>query len=778
VQVAIVPAQDDKARAPAAPSRMTSSGFIAVLLFLASCSSTKNIPEGDRLYTGAYFKWENGNKKNVNELDEGLENHIRPKPNKKILGMPVKLWIYNMANPKKDKGINKLLKRAGEPPVLFSNVRPQYTSKVLQSYLEDNGFFQADVSPEVKNKGKKKASVNYNITPDIRYVIRKVQYETDSSTLGKDIKTAARGTLLKTGDYFNLDIIKAERDRIHDRLRQKGYYYFNEDYLIVEVDSTNKGSVDLFVKVKPETPFMARQIYRIKNVTIYTNYSLEDSSQIHQPAVQYKDLKIVDPDKLYRPSVFDHVIFIRPDSLYRVRAHNITLQRLVDLGTFKYVRGQFRNSRSDSGMLNASFYLTPYPKRSLQFQVTGTSKSNNFVGSEVQITARNRNWLKAANQLDIKLGAGFETQVGGGKQRLSSTAGYSLSAGISLTIPRFFFPPFEYKLNSPTIPKTRFSLDYQLLTRRNLYNLNGFQFDLSYIWKPRRFVQHTLSPISVSLVLPSGFTPLFDSLLNLDPALRQSLQKQFILGTNYDINFNNQTARRIHTYYLNGNIDVSGNLTGLIIPKKDSTKDLFGTPFAQYIRFTAEARHYWKLNRSGKSSWASRALLGYSIPYGNSITLPFVKQYFIGGSNSVRAFRARTLGPGTFRDTLSALFANQAGDIKLELNTELRAQLFGIVNGAIFVDAGNIWLKADSTATGRTGSQFRLSNIFKELAVGTGVGLRIDASILIVRFDLAFPLRKPWLPEGRQWVINQIDFGSSQWRRDNLILNIAIGYPF
>lgn len=693
--------------------------------------------------------------------------------------MPVKLWIYNMANPKKNKGLNKLLKKAGEPPVLFSSVRPQYVSKVLQSYLGDNGFFQAEVTPAVKNSGKKKASIDYHITPDIRYTIRQVTYDVDSSTrLGKDILSTTRRSLLKVGRPFSLDKIKAERSRINDRLKQRGYFYFTENYLLVEVDSTNKGSVDLYVKVKEETPDRAKTIYHIKSVSVYATSNLDDTTSMKGKGIKYKDLTIADPEKLYRPSVFDHAIFIRPDSLYRLRTHSITLQRLVNLGTFKYVRGQFRPSRSDSALLNASFYVTPYPKRSLQFQVTGFSKSNNFVGSEVQITARNRNWLRAANQLDINLSGGFEKQVGGGT-RLSSTAGYSFTAGAALTIPRFFFPPFEYNLRSPNTPKTRFNLQYQRLIRRDLYNLNGFSFDLSYIWKPGKYTEHTLSPVSVSLVLPSNITPLFDSILNNDPVLKQSLQKQFILGSSYNISFNNQNAHRVHSYYLNGNVDVSGNLAGLLI-KKDSSgiKELGGTPFAQYIRFSGEARHYWNLTSDGKTSWVSRVFLGYGIPYGNSTTLPFVKQFFIGGSNSIRAFRARTLGPGTYHDTASVLYANQAGDIKLELNTELRAKLFSIVNGAIFIDAGNIWLNKDSAATGQPGTQFRLNNTFKEMAVGTGVGLRIDASILIVRFDLGFPLRKPWLPEGQRWVINQIDFGSSQWRRDNLVLNIAIGYPF
>ncbi|MBC8035061.1 MAG: BamA/TamA family outer membrane protein [Chitinophagaceae bacterium] len=746
---------------------------------LFGCSTTKNIPAGDRLYTGATIKWEEGKKKDKKELGSGLSQRLRPKANSRLLGMPFKLWIYNLANPKKKKGIHKLLRNTGEPPVLFSSVKPSYTSEVLQSYLGDNGFFQATVTPQTINKGDKKASVGYSIKPQIRYAINKVVFEMDTTTtLGKDILRTQRRTLLKKGDFFKLDIVSLERDRIFDRLKQRGYYFYDSEDLIAEVDTTNQGVADIYLKVKPNIPKRAGQIYRIKKVTIYTNYSLEDSTQLKLPAVQFHDLHIVDPDKLYRASVFDHAIFLRPDSLYRLRTHNITLQRLVGLGTFKYVRAQFRPSRSDTGALYANFFLTPYQKRSLQFQVTGTSKSNNFVGSEIQIIARNRNYLKAANQLDIRLGGGFETQVGGGKQQLSSTAGYSVNAGVSLTIPRFFFPPFEYNLNSAVSPRTRFSLDYELLTRRNLYNLNGFKFDLSYIWKPKRYTEHNLSPISVSLVVPSGITPLFDSILQRDPTLRQSLEKQFILGTNYTITYNNQTARRVHSNYLSGNIDLSGNLFGLFIKEQNGTKNLLGTPFAQFTRLTGEGRHYWNLNANAKTQWIFRALIGYGLPYGNSTTLPFVKQFFIGGSNSIRAFRSRTLGPGTYRDTTSFLFANQAGDIKIELNTELRAKLFSIVHGALFVDAGNIWLTRDDVKTGKGGGKFNFGGTASELAIGAGAGLRVDASILVVRFDLAFPLRKPWLPKNERWVLDQIDFGKGAWRQENLILNIAIGYPF
>jgi outer membrane protein assembly factor BamA len=189
---------------------------------------------------------------------------------------------------------------------------------------------------------------------------------------------------------------------------------------------------------------------------------------------------------------------------------------------------------------------------------------------------------------------------------------------------------------------------------------------------------------------------------------------------------------------------------------------------------TGDVRHYWKFTR--KLTWVNRLYVGFGIPYGNSTTLPFVKQYFIGGSSSLRGFRARTLGPGSYKDTASQFLANEAGDIRLEYNSELRARLTGIFNAAIFLDAGNIWLKQDVLT--KPGSKFKASSFGNQIAVDAGVGLRIDASIIVVRLDLAFPLRKPWLPSDERWVIKDIKFGDPDWRRENLILNIAIGYPF
>lgn len=759
-------------------------GLIAV--FISACSTTRTVPEGDRLYTGADIKWDDKKPKDYSVLESGMEDRIRPTPNRKFLGMPMKLWLYNLGKEPKGKGLNYLLrKKWGEPPVLLSQFKGQHTADILTSYVEDNGYFQGEVAHEIKNKGSKKASVTFTVTPNHRYTIRRVRFDTDTGLLGNHIKLIASGTILKPDNNYSLDKIKIERERIHNFLKENGFYYFTPDYLLVKVDSSLRGKVDLYLAIKKTTPPAALRRYYMKKVTLYTNYDLaEDSVLRGNQGTQYQNFTIIDPDSLYKPVVFNRSVFLQNDSMYRLSSHNITLQRLVNLGTFKFVRGNFRPVR-DSSLLYANFFLTPYPKRSLQFEVSGTSKSNSFVGSQVKISAKNRNFQRKANLLEINLGGGFETQVGGKTTQVSTNA-YSLNAEAAITLPRFYTPFIKFNPRTPFVPRTRFSVGYELLSRPNLYNLNAFNMQYGYIWKQTRYLDHALYPVAITYVLPSNESIEFLKQKENDPALAQSISKQFILGSNYTITFNNQAPEKYHSFYAAFNADIAGNLAGLFAKKQaDGTKQVFGSDFSQYLRFNIEGRHYWKL--AEKLRWVNRLYAGYGYAYGKTSsgippTLPFVKQFFNGGSNSLRAFRARTLGPGSYldsvhsgsiTDTTNLLLANAAGDIKLEFNSELRYKLVDLLEIAAFIDAGNIWLGKSEDPR----KVFDFSRFAKEIAVGAGLGLRIDASILLVRFDLSFPLRKPWL-EGKRWVIDQLDFGNGQWRKENLILNIAIGYPF
>jgi outer membrane protein insertion porin family len=317
-----------------------------------------------------------------------------------------------------------------------------------------------------------------------------------------------------------------------------------------------------------------------------------------------------------------------------------------------------------------------------------------------------------------------------------------------------------------------------VLQRQKLYTMNSFRASYGYTWKESIQKEHELNPISINYVQPINVDSAYTDSAKQNKTLLKAIEKQFILGSEYTYTYTNVlNYKPVNGFYFSGGVDLSGNIAGLAMSaniKKGDTAKIFGAQFSQYTRLQSDFRYYRKVGE--KSVFANRIMVGLGIPYGNSSQLPYIKQFFSGGNNSIRAFRSRSVGPGTYESPKDVgLLAEQPGDIKLELNTELRFPLAGIIEGAVFVDAGNVWLfNAD---TSKPGAQF--SNKFlNELAAGAGVGIRFDLSFLVLRFDLAFPIRKPWLPKGERLVLNNVDFGSSAWRKENLVFNLAIGYPF
>ena len=751
------------------------------VLFFASCSNTRYLPANDALYTGAKIKIDSSrlSHKQNKKIKNDLAILVRPKINSKILGLRVKLFVYNIAgHPKKKVSLRGWLKnKFGEPPVLASDVDPGRNSKVLQSYLQNKGYFLALVDGDSLTR-KKKAKAIYHVQPGSQYTIQTVTLLKDSSAVNKAIAADFSETLLQKGKPFDLDIIKLERIRIDADLKENGFYFFNPDFLIVNVDSNLKNNkVDLFVKVKQGVPGEAQHTYDIKDVYIFSDYKLSggaaDTSKLK--AVQYKNFFLVDSAHQFKSGLFDEAMRFQPGDTYTRSDHNLTLSRLINLGVFNFVKNRFEIVQgTDSPMLNSYYYLTPMPKKSLHAEIFGTTKSDNLVGSQITVGWQNRNTLKGGELLSIDVYGGFEVQFSSYLQGFNT---YRTGLDNKLSFPRFIVPFFYLNTTGSFIPKTNIELGYDYLTKIRLYTLNSFHGSFGYDWKESARKEHQLNPIAITYVQPLNVTQEYKDSAAKNPVLLLAIQKQFILGSNYNFNYNQLVGKqRPNAIYFNGNLDLSGNVAGLLSganAKSGKTVYLLGLDFSQYIRAETDFRYYHK---EGTTVWANRIDIGFGYPYGNSTALPFIKQFFVGGTNSVRAFRSRSVGPGTYNSPDQNNFLpDQSGDIKLEMNTELRAKLFSIVNGAIFVDAGNVWLyNAD---TSRPGGQFS-GQFLQQLAVGTGVGLRFDVSILLIRLDVAFPLRKPYLPEGQRWVINQIDFGSGNWRSNNLVFNLGIGYPF
>ncbi|MBE3138878.1 MAG: BamA/TamA family outer membrane protein [Actinobacteria bacterium] len=312
--------------------------------------------------------------------------------------------------------------------------------------------------------------------------------------------------------------------------------------------------------------------------------------------------------------------------------------------------------------------------------------------------------------------------------------------------------------------------------------MRTFQFIYGFKWKEDIRKEHELNPISVSYTSIANKSAEFTELLASNPFLKKSYEEQFIAGGNYSYTYNEQVVpEKKMQYFFHFTTEVAGNAFSLVKSiaggkiSSDNPSSVVGSIYSQYAKLSIDGRGYY--NFTNKNKLAMRIFVGVAKPYWNSSTLPYTKQFFSGGTNSIRAFHINSIGPGTYQQNADNNgFLQLGGDVKLEMNAEYRFNIFRFFKGALFADAGNVWLLKSNPAN--TGSPFSFSGFYNELAVGAGIGLRVDISFVILRFDLATPLRQPWLEENHRWVIDQINFGNSSWRRENLILNIAIGYPF
>ncbi|MBC7643069.1 MAG: BamA/TamA family outer membrane protein [Flavobacterium sp.] len=757
---------------------MKNTIYILLFIFLAtSCSNTKYLAEGELLYVGGKVKVEKDSisRKERKNLENELNKLIRPIPNKKILGLRPKLTIYNWAGTvTKEKGFWHWLKfKVGEPPVLFSKVDLEYNKSVLQNYVENNGYFNASSKSDSTRTGKK-VTAEYIVNPKKQYKIKSVTFPNDSSDIAIAVAKTQRRSLLKIGEAYSLDNIKTERNRIDTRLKEKGFFYFNADYLKIQVDSTvGTKQVDLIVKIKQETPEKSKTAFKINKIFIYPNYTLGQDS-ITKVGKKHQDFEIFDDENTFNPRIFDRALYFKNGDLYNRTNHNLSLNRLVNLGTFKFVKNQFKVSDSLKNNLDAYYYLTPFPRKSFRIELLGKTNSANYTGTELNINWSNRNTFRGAELLTITAFGGFEVQISGENNGFNV---YRFGSEANLFWPRII-APFKFTSSSGYVPKTKATLGYEFQNRTQLYSLQTFKASFGYLWKENERKEHEINVTEITFASPQNVSDLYQSQILANPSLEKVIEKQLIFGPTYSFTYSNLMQKgKKHTFYNKLSADFSANITGLIAGsdiKKDKITKIFDVPFSQFIKIENEFKHYLKLNE--KSQIASRLIAGVGFAYGNSAEMPFIKQFFNGGTNSLRAFRARSIGPGSFKENATNIFlADQSGDVKLEFSTEYRANIYKFINGAIFVDAGNIWLLNDNVD--KPNSKFT-KDFINEIAVGTGVGLRFDFSFLVLRTDFAFPLRKPYLPDGNRWVVDKIAFGNGSWRSENLVFNLAIGYPF
>ncbi|REA59023.1 hypothetical protein DSL64_18865 [Dyadobacter luteus] len=813
--------------------RISIVAFFVICIALSSCSVQKYVPEGQSLYVGNNVKVQPDTltKPDVSGLASGLESIIKPTPNKTLFGFPWKVWFhYFIGEPKDEGGLKSWFrKKLGEPPVFATQRLLDINAANMVGYMDNEGYYRSSAKGKLKESKKKRTAIaEYQAYVMPRYVINQVNYVVpDSSTFNKNLVLTAKKTYLRKGDPIRLDVVTAERTRIDQDLKGKGYYYFNPDYLIAKVDSTigkqdstlGPQQVNIYLEVKKETAQTALKQYYINNIFVNTGTketATTDSMAIRQPL--RRGINVTDPGRLYKRRIFYDAIGFRKGDMYTNIMHDVSVRRLVNFQNFKFVKNTFELvPRSDSALLDVRYDLAPMKKKSLQTTISASTKSNNLGGMELSLNWKNRNFFKGAEILSLSAYYGFDLQLGGNRVENPNRVGNEFiryGAQASLSFPRFVIPFSRIRPEKSNIlPKTILALNYENRIQKGFFKSTSIRADWSYVWSKNSKLEHTLTPIAINYVIPSNVNiELLGKIAEVLPALEVERYYQlvdqnfFILGSNYNITFRPSTRPfSKNQFVLIGGLDWGGNLLSLL-GKKDSTdltgaKSFLGAPILQFAKFDGEVRYYRTINSRVK--WANRFVAGVGIPYGNSRNdqLPQFKQYFGGGSVGLRAFRARALGPGAYNaDTtsVSLLGYNSFGDIRLEFNSEVRMKFTDIINGAVFVDAGNIWSYNENTGKGYgPESVFNKNTFLKQVAVGGGIGLRLDFSFLIFRLDLATPFRKPWYtvtpvetdpdapfdPDApvvykNPWVFKEINFGSRAWRKENLVLNIAVGLPF
>jgi len=756
-----------------------------MLLLITACSGTRHLPEGEKLYTGGVIKLESKDdlkNSKIRFIKKTAENGLSPKPNKSYLGMRPKLWIYMLAGDHPKSKFKKWLKKTGEAPVLMSQVNSSMTSDIINAKLYNIGIFKGITQFNIIEK-KRTMKVIYTSTIHKPYTTKVLINSISDDSVRQLILSRNDETLIKPGEDYNLEKLKTERNRMDALLKNHGYFYFNPDYLNFKADTSEiNRTVSFNLELKDSIPQNATIAYRINQVIIDQDYSLAASDSVQtKDTIHYQGTIFLgkEAEMEIRPRVILRSVFLKKQELYSRKNHSMTLNRLMSMGNFKFVRVKF--SESDTvlnRLLDVLIFMTPMSKHTFKAEVDIISKSNNYTGPKLNLSFLNRNTFKGAELLNLKIDGRFEAQLSGKNKNLFS---YSISPKVEMYFPRFLLP-FKILESSMYTPKTRLSLSFTFLKMVNYYDMRTFEIIYGFKWKEEIRKEHELNPISVSYSSFGNQSAEFVALLASNPFLKKSYEEQFIAGGSYSFRYNEQVLPgKKMQYYFHLATEFAGNSLSLVKIiggnkiSSDEPLKVVGSVFSQFARISVDGRGYYNLQDQNKL--VSRIFMGLAVPYGNSITLPYSKQFFSGGPNSIRAFHINSVGPGNYnQSTDSGIFLQLGGDVKLELNGEYRFNIISFFKGALFVDAGNVWELKSNPAN--TGSSFSFSNFISEVAVGAGVGLRIDVSFFVLRFDLAIPLRKPWLEENSRWVVNEISPGSSTWRRENLVLNIAIGYPF
>jgi hypothetical protein len=765
--------------------------YLLLVLFMAavmSCNPTKYVPEEESLLNENHVSV---NGERIQKSD--LVPYIKQKPNKKIFGARFHLGLYNLSNIEKNRWPHKWLREIGEEPVIFDPYATAKSKAQIKSYIASKGYFDGHVSDTVET-AKRKSDVFYKVELLAPYTIRNIYTEIADSNIKKLYNFDSLNCVIERGKPYDVDVLQAERSRFERFVKDHGFYSFSGEHIFFKVDSSvGNRQVDIFYGIKKfsivddfnRVSQIQHPVCSVRNIYIYPEFFPREALEGGETYIRsldttfYKGYYFIDAKDKERIK-YDLIIqslYLKPGATYNYTNTEQSKSHLLTLKVYRLVNIYYNETGGKSSKVGSSLdldcniQLTPLSQQSYKVELEGTNSAGN-IGGALNLIYQNKNLFRGAQLFSMKLKGAYEALS---QQNINITSSQEYGVETSLRLPEFLLPfiekeKFIKKYNPSTLLLAAYNYQDLPFYRRIMSNAT-----FGYNWKAGNFSEHIVNPLQFNVVKLLKIDSAFAATIESSSYLAYSYKDVMILGGAYSYIFNNQKINKSKDYwFLRINAEASGNILSLLkdisgAQKKDGSYNFLNQPFAQYVRTDMDVRYNYRLNEA--ASIVYRGFFGIGIPYGNSRAIPFEKQYFSGGANGIRAWQVRSLGPGSSVPKDST-FLNQTGDIKLEANAEYRFKLFWILEGAVFLDAGNIWTYKDDPA--RPGSQFRLKTFYKDIAVGTGAGLRFDFKFVIGRVDLGMKLRDPSVNSGSKWIALNRAYNF----KDDFALVIGIGYPF
>jgi len=761
--------------------------FIIGIIAWTSCSTTKNLPRTEQLYTGIK-KIEVTNKDASKEADDAMaevESALSYPPNNALFGssttrvpLPVGLWIYNALVNKEGKFNKWLFKTFAAKPVFISTVNPDVRSRIAQNLLHEHGYFNGTSDYEVitNPKDSMKAQITYRLEMNEPYMYDSIQYRRFRHRADTLMKQTENERLLHKGDQFNVIRLEQERQRIATLMRDNGYYYFRPDYIVYEADSTLvPQKVSLRMQLKQGIAPQVLRPWKIGDITV--NLSDNEFSNL-KDTLWYKDMTIVYDGKLkVRPNILYNQFRFRTGDTYSQTRQSQTQSKLAQLRTFQYTEMQFtpKDSSRRNNILNVNVNTTYDLPLSGEAEINITANSNQRIGPGAILSVTKNNLFGGGEMLNIKLNGTYEWLYGDRKDAGATMDNYEYGLTTSLTFPRVLLPRFM-KRDYDFPASTTFQANANRQNRAEFFRMLSFGASATYDFQPSRIRRHSFTPFRLTFNHLEKTTERFDTISLNNPALFQSLQDQFIPAISYTYTLDNSPIRQgRNTTWWQISVTEAGNLISgvyaLAGQSFNKRKKILGNPFSQFLKLTTELRYNYVLDRNNRL--VGRIGLGAIYSYGNMEMAPYTEQFFVGGANSIRAFAIRTIGPGRYKYNKEDRYAtlDHIGDLKLEANLEYRFRLVGDLESAIFLDAGNVWMIRNDEETKRAGGQLEWKHFWNDIALGTGFGFRYNLDILVIRLDVGIGLHVPY-ETSKKGYYNLEKFS------DGLGFHLAVGYPF